>query len=79
VIDKTRTRPRPNEKHGGEVSEDDSEQDEVDCVYHHEIFDQLVAIASGNGAHHYGMRLIFLLLPRYRVLIRISERSPGSW
>lgn len=58
-----------------DVSEDNSEQDEVEevvssnededrddiCVYHHEIFDRLVALASDNGAHHYSMRLMLLL------------------
>ncbi len=77
VTDGDCTQPRLDKGKGRETSEDDDEQDEVEetvgsnkdkrreksNVYHHEIYNRLVAVASGNGAHHYGTHLTILSLP----------------
>lgn len=77
ITDKDRTQPRLDKGKGREISADDDEQDEVEetvgsnkdrrqeksNVYHHEIYDRLVAVASGNGAYHYGTQPTILSLP----------------
>ncbi len=77
MTDKLPTRPRRDKGKGREESKDDDEQGNVEevtssdededgeetHVYHHEIFDRLVAVANANGAHRYGMRPTIYLLP----------------